>query len=57
MSEKTAKTIAQIRYSKHDGVNRITIPKDLMKELDLTKGDFIELRIRKVMRPTTEVDE
>lgn len=57
MEDATSKIICQIRNYKSHGANQITIPKSIIDRLNLQKGDYVEVTIRPVLRPTTEENQ
>lgn len=57
MESKTAKLMAKIAFYKNHGTHTITIPKKVIEELGLQKGDSVVVSITPAFRPYTEGEE
>ena len=52
MESKTATLVGKISYYSNRGTHTITIPKNVIDSLGLQKGDFVDLTITPLRRPS-----
>lgn len=52
MEPKTAKLVGKISFYNNRGTHTITIPKNVVDELGLQKGDYVDLIITPLRRPS-----
>lgn len=52
MESKTAKLVGKISFYNNRGTHTVTIPKSVVDELGLQKGDFVDLTITPLRRPS-----
>lgn len=57
METKTAELIVPIRSYENHGAHKITIPKTVINDLGLQKGDMVRITITPVMRPSIKEAE